>query len=160
MRKNMDEEPKKVTIQEILDDADNFSKKWVIERQINLKEHVYKVLDAQLQTIILKVLGLNDHWGKWEVDHCNGRSGNSTIGDYIKETAKDHVASWVKKAIGKLPSIPTDAVKSIRKDFVENVLRELYNIARDGAMTEATRIYDEKIRTFVETSILKDTKGE
>lgn len=47
--------------------------------------------------IIAKMIGMDNRWGKWEIDHCNGRGSHIT--NYIDECAKVNVNQWLKESI-------------------------------------------------------------
>jgi hypothetical protein len=40
----------------------------------------------------------DDKWtGKFELDHCNGRSGNSFIGEELKEMCRNAAHEWIEE---------------------------------------------------------------
>jgi hypothetical protein len=131
----------KEEIDKIIVESEDAAKKWVIKTNLNLEERVHKVLEKDFQYTILKVIGLDDHWGKWEVDHCNGRAGQSSVGDYIKDTAQHHIKSYINKHIKKLPPLPKQAIDSIKRDYIEQVIRELRDLSREEAMKTAKKLY-------------------
>jgi hypothetical protein len=53
-----------------------------------IKTTVTELLDKESKQLTLKLLGFEDRWGKWEVDHCNGRGGESAAGDYLRIAQK------------------------------------------------------------------------
>lgn len=50
-----------------------------------LKTRVHELLDRNSKEITMKLLGFDSRYVKqWELDHCNGRAGESAAGDYLK----------------------------------------------------------------------------
>lgn len=80
-----------------------------------LKAKVKQLLDQNAQTITLKLLGFNDHWGKWELDHCNGRSGNSAAGDYLRQVQQEAIQEWMQSLV--IPEITPDLKQKFKKEF-------------------------------------------
>lgn len=63
------------------------SKDWTDER---IAERVRLILERDFQEIVAKSLGFShSSWGRgaWEVDHCNGRAGESDVGTRIASAA-------------------------------------------------------------------------
>jgi hypothetical protein len=60
-------------------------------------ESIIADLNAQKREVTLKLLGLDDRWGKWDVDHCNGR--NSPITQYLAAGAEKAIKEWVNEAV-------------------------------------------------------------
>ena len=61
-----------------------------------VKQKVFDRLDAMQDEIAMKLLGFKQSWGNWEVDHGNGRSGNSAAGDFIKRVQQDAIEEWFR----------------------------------------------------------------
>lgn len=64
---------------------------WTDEK---IKERVTRELERSYGEIVAISLGFSrDSWGgrKWEVDHCNGRAGQSDIGERIATAARKAV---------------------------------------------------------------------
>ena len=62
-----------------------------------LKTTVKKKLDNECQAILLKLLGFDKSYNSsWVLDHCNGRSGNSAAGDFIKRVQQDAIEEWFR----------------------------------------------------------------
>lgn len=77
-------------------------------------------LNAQKRVVTLKLLGLDDKWGDWEVDHCNGR--NSPVTEYLAQGAKEEIKKWVNDAVKEVlttelkSKVMLDAKKAIKKE--------------------------------------------
>ena len=109
-----------------------------------LNQRVHKLLDANAETIVLKLLGFDNRWNKWELDHCNGRKGESAAGDYLRQVQQDAIQDWLKNV--KLPelnkTLSAAMQKSLKQDY-ENFLRNrLYDYAREEADKTAKEIIE------------------
>jgi len=63
-------------------------------------EKIIADLNVQKREVTLKLLGLDDRWGKWDVDHCNGRS--SPITQYLAAGAEKAIKEWVNEAVAEV----------------------------------------------------------
>ena len=93
----------------VIDDAIPIIAEAVAEWKIRnseevLKRRVHALLDESSNEVVMKLLGFKESWGKWELDHCNGRSGNSPAGEYLKNAQQGAIAEWLKTAA--LPKLP------------------------------------------------------
>ena len=117
-------------------EADKAVKDWLSKRK-DIAGEITKLLDGRVQEIVGKLLGFDAHWGVWEVDHCNGRSGNSAAGDWLRKEVSGAVERWIADQAGKLPTLPKAAIASLREDYLEafkNELRDkLINKAKEDA---------------------------
>lgn len=53
-------------------------------------------LEESRDEIIAKLLGFDNRWQRgYELDHCNGRSGNSAAGDYLIQHQREAVKDWL-----------------------------------------------------------------
>jgi hypothetical protein len=144
----------KKQINEILEEADTKAKTWLLKTQSKMSEKVEQLLDTQFENTILKVFGFNNHWGDWEVDHCNGRSGESNVGDWIKKHAEKDFTKWIEKNVKRLPKIPPKAIESLKKDYQETLLRRLREYLYTAAEAEAKQIIDKYIKErFIENEV-------
>jgi len=136
-------------IEEIKQWAEEAREEWLKEHsdKEKVKHVVFDRLDTDLVSIVAKLLGFDDHWGRWEVDHCNGRGGQSAAGDFIKQMAGEAVTEWLLKQAKKLPKLPPTTIKALRKDYrttYERELREkLHRLAGQQAGEDAERIFKE-----------------
>lgn len=81
-----------------------------------IREKVHKSLDNSSKEVVLKLLGFNSRWGNgWELDHCNGRSGNSIIGEYLKKTQEQILHEWFAKI--PLPELNKTETAQLSKSF-------------------------------------------
>ena len=66
-------------------------KAWFIQRRRTLTEDINRRLDKHQDEIIVKLLGFRPEYGRFEIDHCNGRSGQSVAGDFFAQTQKQAI---------------------------------------------------------------------
>lgn len=87
-----------------------------------IQEEVKKALDDSKQQILRLLLGFKqDSWGKkvWELDHCNGRSGNSIAGDYLKSSLKPAIDDWLSQADLKSVTMTDNMKKTLQREYRE-----------------------------------------
>lgn len=122
---------------EAVETRDQFMKELDMAREVRtkLEEHVDKV--------ILKLLGFDNHWSRdWEIDHCNGRSGNSFIGDQIAEKASAACVDFVNDAIGRGIELTAQQKQAVIKEYREQLFRRVMNRAEVRASREADSIVE------------------
>lgn len=121
-----------------------------------LKKRVHDMLDKSSQEIIMKLLGFNDSWGRWKLDHCNGRSGNSPAGDYIKSSQQTAVAEWLKTVA--MPEISEALKKSLIKeasaDYKATLQHKLREYVKQRANHDAALLLSDLIQSKQITNYL------
>ena len=91
-------------------------------------ESLIKDLNAQKREVTLKLLGLDNRWGRWEVDHCNGRQ--SPITEYLARGVQEEVMKWVNEAVIEVLTeerklkIKNTAKAAIRKEIEDQVVNK------------------------------------
>ncbi len=111
-----------------------------------IREQIFERLNRSRDEILLKLLGFNkDSWGdSWSLDHCNGRSGNSIAGDYLKKVQQEAVDSWL--ATTCLPALSETQKKQIqssfRSEFFSTLKDEIQIAARNKAKKLALELVD------------------
>lgn len=100
-----------------------------------LKKTIFDKLDSKRDEVMLKLLGFNDSWGTWEVDHCNGRSGESYIGDFLKTTQQKAIKEWLETAFPLTisPKTLTSLQKRVQKEYEQCIEQSLRSVIRDKA---------------------------
>lgn len=101
------------------------------------------LLDKNSKEIVMKLLGFNITYGnKWELDHCNGRSGNSPAGDYIKEKQSGIIKGWLEKV--SMPTLTPAELKKIAVDFKDEYAyafkKEIQALATEAARKDASEV--------------------
>ena len=86
---------------------------------------VKKKLDSGMSEVLMKVLGFDRDYSErhFRIDHCNHRSGNSVIGDYLQASCRMAVEKWAEANIGKLPDLETKTILELHDEY-KKILRE------------------------------------
>ena len=105
---------------------------WAEEYLKDVPKYVDKLLSDQFDDIIKKFLGMEKRWGGWEVDHCNGRAGNSIIGEEIKAQVHEHLKGVITAAVKNVKLSPAQ-VNAVQAEYRERLVYAL----RDAAMRKA-----------------------
>jgi hypothetical protein len=114
---------------------------------------VHEILDKDKLEIIAKILGFDNHWGEWEVDHCNGRSGNTFVGQYLTDTVKASVNDWLRITLGNLPKLNKEMINALHKEYIAEFHRVAHSLIKEEASDRAAKL----IRQIVRQEITKNT---
>ena len=70
---------------------------WVQDNSpAKIKKNVHEQLAKKQKEIMLKLLGFESYYGDaYKIDYCNGRAGQSAIGDYIKDNLQPALEEFV-----------------------------------------------------------------
>lgn len=77
-----------------------------------------KDLNSQKRAVALRLLGMEDKWGRWEIDHCNQRK--STITEMLDAEVVGLVRQWVNDAVEE---VITEELKTSTKNKVKTAIR-------------------------------------
>jgi hypothetical protein len=146
----------KSAIEAAVQEADKAAADWLGKRK-GIADEITTLLDRRVQEIIGKLLGFDAHWGEWEVDHCNGRSGNSAAGDWLRGAVQGAVGAWLTAQAGKLPTLPKAAIKSLRGDYLEAFQNELRDRLIKKAKEDASEAFQQVIEDY---ELCEVKKGE
>ena len=120
-----------------------------------IKERVQKHLTKSGEEITLKLLGFNkDTWREsaWELDHCNGRSGNSAAGDYLRKQQQVAIQEWLSTVT--LPPLSAKAQKDMVNEYISDYKTEMRSILRRKACEQASEHANELISKVVASNNL------
>ncbi len=98
---------------------------------------VKQKLDKNSDSIVMSLLGFKeDTWNKkWELDHCNGRSGESAAGDYIRRVQQDAIMIWLSQV--SMPELPATVHKQMQAEmkgsFIKQVNKRVDDLVKDKA---------------------------
>lgn len=86
------------------------------EEQIKIR--IRQVIEQKFEKIVSVHLGFDSKYGDWEIDHCNGRAGNSDIGKKIASLATNAVDTTIAKMMneGKFQLAPKH-IKALEREF-------------------------------------------
>lgn len=103
-----------------------------------VQKDVMETLDEAKDTIIPKLLGMDNNWGgNWEVDHCNGRAGESAIGDRLKTLRRDAVTAWLDSV--PFPEMTPEQQQGLLEEYTKAYNREFYKLITDKAENDAKK---------------------
>lgn len=111
-----------------------------------LTQRVHHLLDENQKKIILTLLGFENRWGGWEIDHCNGRSGNTPVGEYIKQTHEDAIQEWLLQV--KLPAMSATIKKQIAQEMERHYQSEVRRRMHDMVVAKAQADVDAIMATI------------
>lgn len=123
---------------------------WQQDRLKDIKQQVYLRLDAHRDEVLRKLMGFNrSHDGRWEIDHCNGRGGESAISDWLKTSQKAAIDEWLKAT--ELPQMTAkfkaDTEKSLRSSYEGEIRTLSYSMGRAKAQKDMKDLMDKVFTT-------------
>lgn len=145
----------KSAIEATVKEADTAAKDWLSRRK-SIADEITKMLDGRVQEIVGKLLGFDAHWGEWEVDHCNGRSGNSAAGDWLRDAVQGAVSGWLTEQAGKLPALPKAAIESLKGYYLEAFKNELRAKLIDKAKEDAAAVFQQVLEGYELCEVKKE----
>lgn len=138
--------------------ADKAMAEWIAENAASeeqVRGRVRELMERHADDIVAKVAGFDNSWGRWEVDHCNGRM--SQVTRFVSEAARAEFQSWLKEqAGGSLPALSAAQRKALRSDFV----RERNDYARTALRELAQRAGAEIAESMVAGALGEATDEE
>lgn len=122
---------------------------WSDEQRTVINHNVKARLNKHRDHVLMSLMGFEqDSWdSKWKVDHCNGRSGNSPIGEYLASAQKTAIEEWLDKI--EMPKMTDAFKKSIEKDlqyhYEQCVKSKIYAYAQSKANKDMETILDSEL---------------
>ena len=127
-------------------EAESAAVKWIASMQESgaIERRVRDTLEERSDRVVLQLLGFELEWGgrEWKVDHCNGRSGESAAGDWLRKRAGDAVRAWLDDQAGALPQLPKSAVADLRREYQQALHRALSIMLRRRAEVDAAAMVE------------------
>lgn len=108
-----------------------------------LKNRVKHMLDKSSEEIVIKLLGFKkDYAGKWELDHCNGRSGESAAGDFFRKAHAEAVQEWLAGIDMPTlsPSLKAKLQREAQREYADHLAYALQERARSQAAADANAL--------------------
>lgn len=113
-----------------------------------IKKKTEKLLNNNSEEIVFKLLGFEkDDWGrkKFRIDHCNGRSGESAAGDYIRKHQMETIQAWLAQA--PMPTLTPELKKEITSEaqyrYRQKFKEAFYSLVEAQANKEAEKAFEE-----------------
>lgn len=107
---------RKVNVEEIAKIAQRAENEWLsrMKDPKELSDHIVRILDHSLERIVAGALGFDDHWGRWEIQTCNGREPAiaKAVKAQCEATAKEIVTAALQNYKPK-----ADLVKLVQKEY-------------------------------------------
>jgi hypothetical protein len=134
-------------------DAEEIAQKTANEwAKTNLTEAaiIRRVLDSlekQFDQLIPEILGFENRGFGWELDHCNGRAGESVLGGMIRQSAQKAVDALQTDLENWKPK--PAMMQAIRKEFAEVVQRHM----REDTHRRATVVAQQYVNDVVNKAI-------
>ena len=127
----------------------DLAEEWSKNAEANIRERVNDILNKRIEELVLVLCGLSkEHEYGWRVDHCNNRSGNSPIGNFLKESLQDRI----EYLAGQITISPQDK-ENIEKSFIDAYLREYRSQMTDYARRLAKQHAEKYIKTTAESAL-------
>ncbi len=115
-----------------------------------IKKRTKDLLEKNSQEITLKLLGFDTHWGRWEIDHCNGRSGNSAAGDFLRKTQAEAINEWLSSL--SLTELSTTQLAEIKKSALDEYSRCIHKYVFEGVREKAKTVAQELIDAITQSN--------
>lgn len=111
-----------------------------------LEKHITNLLEYHQKTVFLKLMGFDKRFGSWELDHCNGRSGNSLAGDILRQKHTEAIKRFFEKHFPDdtiLEFTPEETAKiqeQYRSEYNRQVEYQIRELARKDATSDLARL--------------------
>lgn len=132
---------RKPTVQQIQKWVDDAASEWLKSDKATASQVAANVrdrLERARDEIISKQLGFDNHWGRWEVDHCNGRM--SEVQRHIQAHAKEIVKAWFDenfRSPESLPKITRELRKAANEEYDAEFQRGVRELAAHKGREDA-----------------------
>lgn len=125
-----------------------------------LTQKVHGMLNNSRDEITAKLLGMNKRWGgEWEIDHCNGRNGESVMGDYLKNTQAAAIQTWIDSLnLENVKPFTATELTKLRGEYRARVIEQVRQNIRTQADRDAARLLTDISNTDFVANILKTQK--
>ena len=122
-----------------------------------IEKQVKKVLDAQSESLVLKLMGFNNRWGEWELDHGNGRSSESAAGKYFKTLHQQAIQEWMASNFTlKLSDADKKRItRDMQREYVSAVAQGLADAIHDQANADVKALVSQFVQSNQADNYLK-----
>lgn len=143
----------------LLDDIAKAMEAWAVDQRANIGRNVKRRLDEHRDKVLMQLLGFEkDSWAgdQWKIDHCNGRSGNSPIGDFLKTQQEATIQEWLSQI--PLPTMTPAMKTSFSKELRDEYKRQISYQLRECATAQAERDLAELMQEVLSPTLLEKMK--
>ena len=112
----------------------------------DIRKKVFDTLEAAKDEVAPKLMGFNKgSFGRgWEIDHCNGRSGESTIGDYMRKHQQEGIQQFIDQLnLVSLHPFSKKEIEDMRKEYRQRVINKTREAVRARAEIDADRMVNQ-----------------
>lgn len=118
---------------------------WLEQKKTTIEKETIEFLNKGKTDILYKLVGFDSRWGKgYEIDHCNGRSGNSIVGDILRDKQKEAIEKWISESL-TLPELSPQLIKEMNSYYLreyKRTLKEAVQALAQERAREALKIID------------------
>lgn len=137
--------PEPITMQEALQSLvpiiNGAIHEWLQKQDpVAIRNKVFKTLEAAKDEVAPKLMGFDrGSFGRgWVIDHCNGRAGESSIGDYMKEHQAEGIKQFIDQLeLTKLRPFTADEIQDMREEYRQTIIRRTEVAVRARAERDA-----------------------
>ena len=112
----------------------------------DIRKKVFDTLEAAKDEVAPKLMGFNKgFFGRgWEIDHCNGRAGESIIGDYMRKHQQEGIQQFIDQLnLVSLRPFSKGEIEDMRKEYRQRVINKTREAVRDRAEIDAVRMVNQ-----------------
>lgn len=110
-----------------------------------LTGEIVRDLNAAKREVVMKLLGLDNRWGKWEIDHCNGRTSPAI--QHIAADSEPIIAQWFNDAVKEV--LTAEMEKKFRNDMLLAIKKEVEDVVRNKVRDHARTLAETMMREAV-----------
>lgn len=139
-------------VDELIPEIASIIAKWQKNQDsAKLEKEVVGLLEKSKKEIYLKLLGFDSRYGSgYQLDHCNGRAGNSPIGQYLYDVQAKAIDEWIQNsAFPVLTKTEEESIrKSMKEEYITRLKRNLIEHIRDKADDDLKTMLSEITRSL------------
>ena len=112
----------------------------------DIRKKVFDTLEAAKDEVAPKLMGFNrGSFGRgWEIDHCNGRAGESIIGDYMRKHQQEGIQQFIDQLnLASLRPFSKKEIEDMRKEYRQRVINKTREAIRARAEIDADRMVNQ-----------------
>ncbi len=116
-----------------------------------ITRRIHTRLDKASDQVVFKLLGFDRSYSNsWQLDHCNGRSGNSIAGTYLADAQEQAVHQWLEEvSLPELsPEEKTKLQEELHREYVKGVRANLMKMVRTRVTEDINKLLDEVSQSF------------
>lgn len=120
-----------------------------------VEDVVARLIDGQVEKMVLGVLGLEKRWDRWEMSYNNGKDTPMLLA--IKDKAEQVAGEVVEQALAEPITLSAAQIASIRKVYRDTVIARLKDIAEHVASRDAAHYVEEVLDVPADDRSVEET---